>query len=365
MLSLEEERGDGAQRNAAAWHAAELIIDVMASLSPRSWPLGLLGAIVLVVPLAYVLYPVRSVVEGVGTIEPMFEDLILITSDVSGIVTRLRVERHQDVDRDAPLFEYIPDGQWAVQGYATMSRPSGAPAEPLPAEPEWYREGNKRRVVRAEALRRWSKPFYSSAQRPLAWERLLQQRLSAKVYREDDLAMEEARAAENVRLGRQDFNLVQVFDRGAGMYRATEDGEPFPSAVAGLVYSLWITQRSQFSGAAPLGEIMRPETPLEVFGLVPIPPAALRELPGWRASLAAPGEGTPAPLLVSAIEFGRVPIDAGDAKIILPNLPVTRDSVFVRLRLDPAPARDTLGRTFLIKLTSPARPRLWLWISGG
>jgi hypothetical protein len=114
-----------------------------------------------------------------------------------------------------------------------------------------------------------------------------------------------------------------------------------------------------------VGEIMRPETPLEVFGLVPIPPAALRELPGWRASLAAPGEGTPAPLLVSAIEFGRVPIDAGDAKIILPNLPVTRDSVFVRLRLDPAPARDTLGRTFLIKLTSPARPRLWLWISGG
>jgi hypothetical protein len=337
----------------------------MAGPSARSWLLGLLGAIVLVVPLAYVLYPVRSVVEGVGTIEPMFEDLILITTAVSGIVTRLRVERHQDVDRDAPLFEYIPDGQWAVQGYATMSRPSGAPAEPPPAEPEWYREGNKRRVVRAEALRRWSKPFYSSAQRPLAWERLLQQRLSAKVYREDDVAMEEARAAENVRLGRHDFNLVHVFDRGAGMYRATEDGQPFPSAVAGLVYSLWITRRSQFSGAAALGEIMRPETPLEVLGLVPIPPAALRELPGWRASLAAPGEGTPAPLLVSAIEFGHVPIDAGDAKIILPNLPVTRDSVFVRLRLDPAPARDTLGTTFLIKLTSPARPRLWLWISGG
>ena len=110
---------------------------------------------------------------------------------------------------------------------------------------------------------------------------------------------------------------------------------------------------------------MRPETPLEVFGLVPIPPAALRELPGWRASLAAPGEGTSAALVVGAIEFGHVPIDAGDAKVIFPNLPVRRAGLFVRLRLEPAPARDTLGTPFPIKLTSPARPRLWLWIRGG
>ena len=119
--------------------------------------------------------------------------------------------------------------------------------------------------------------------------------------------MEEAQAAENVRLGRQDSNLVQVFDRGVGMCRPTEDGQPFLSAVAGRVYSLWIMRRLQFGGPMPLGEIVRPETPLEVFGLVPIPPAALRELPGWRASLAVPGERTPAPFVVSAIEFGRVP----------------------------------------------------------
>lgn len=333
-------------------------------MARRSRLLWVLGAIVLVVPLAYVLYPVRSVVEGVGTIEPMFEDLILITPDVSGMVTRLRVGLHQGVDRGASLFEYVPDGRWAVLGPATMSRPSGSPAEPPPAEPEWYREGNQRRLVRAEALRGWTKRLYSPAPRPLAWERLLEQRLSAKVHREDDVAMGEARAAENVRLGRQELNLVQVFDRGAGMFRGTEEGEPFPSAVAGLVYSLWITQRSQFSAAAALGEIMRPQTPLEVFGLVPIPPAALRELPGWRASLAAPGERTPVPLVVTAIEFGHVPIDAGDAKIIFPNLAVTRDSVFVRLRLDPAPARDRLGAPLLITLTSPARPRVWRWLSG-
>jgi hypothetical protein len=361
VLPLEEERGDGAQRNAAAWHAAELIIDGMARRSPLVW---LVAAIVLIVPLAYGLYPVRSAVEGVGTIEPLFEDLVLITSDVSGMVTRLRVGLYQDVDRGTPPFEYVPDGQWAVLGYGSMSRPSGSPAEPRPAEPEWYRERNQRRAVRAEALHGWTKRLYSSAQRPLAWERLLEQRLTVKVHREDDVATGEARAAENVRLGRPDFNLVQVMDRGAGMYRETEDGEPFPSAVAGLVYSRWITQRSQFSGAGALGEIMRPETPLEVFGLVAIPPPALRELPGWRASLTAPGERTPVPLPVSAIEFGHVPIEARDAKIIFPNLPVTRDSIFVRLRLAEAPPRERPGAPLLITLTSPARPRVWRWLSG-
>jgi hypothetical protein len=338
----------------------------VARSSARSWLPWWLGALVLGAALAYVLYPVRSVVEGVGTVEPMFEDLILITTDVSGIVARMRVSLHQDVDLGTPLFEYIPDGQWAVQARGRMSPPSGSPPEPEPATPEWYRAGNERRVARADALRRWTKRLYdSAAYRPFAWERLLEQRLSAKVYREDEVAMEEARAAENVRLGHQDSNLVQVFDRGAGMYRSTEDGEPFPSAVAGLVYSLWIRQRSQFSGRGALGEIWRPETPLEVFGLVSIPPASLRALSGWRASLAVPGEGgAPAPLSVTAIEFGQVPIDAADAKIILPGLPVTRASIFVRLKLAQAPGRERLGAPLLITLTSPARPRLWRWLSG-
>ena len=235
----------------------------MTSRSRRFW---LLATVVLIVPLAFVLYPVSRVVEGVGTIEPLFEDLILITTDVSGMVTRLRVGLHQDVEQGTPLFEYVPDGQWSVLGPVTMSRPSGSPPEPSPTEPEWYREGNRRRVARAEALRGWTKRLYAPAPRPLAWERLLEQRLGAKVHREDDVAMAEARAAENVRLGHPEFNLVHVFDRGAGMSRETDEGEPVPSAVAGRVYSLWITQRSQFSGAGPLGEIMRRETPLEVFG---------------------------------------------------------------------------------------------------
>ncbi len=119
-----------------------------------------------------------------------------------------------------------------------------------------------------------------------------------------------------------------------------------------------------FRAGAPLGEIWRPETPLEVIGLVPIPPPSLRELSGWRACPAAPGAGTPTPLVVTAIEFGRVPIDAAVAKVIFPDLPVTRDSIFVRLKLEQAPARERLGTPLLITLTSPARPRLWRWLRG-
>jgi hypothetical protein len=102
-----------------------------------------------------------------------------------------------------------------------------------------------------------------------------------------------------------------------------------------------------------------------VFGLVAIPPAPLRDLPGWRASLAAPGERTPDPLPVSAIEFGRIPIDAGDAKAIFPSLPITREQRLRASHARSAPARERTGAPLIITLTSPARSRVWLWLARG
>jgi hypothetical protein len=319
-----------------------------------------LGAIALAAALAYVLYPVRRVVEGMGSIEPVFEDLIVVTPDRSGMVTRVRVSSRQDVDRGTPLFEYLPDGQWAVQAYGSMTPPGGA-AEPPPAEPEWSRTINQRRLARAEALRRWSARVFSHSERPLVWERLLEQRLNVRVAREDDLALEAARAAENARLGRHEANVVRVFDQALGMYRGTEDGQPFSSDVAGLVYALWVMQRSQFHAA--VGEIMKPGTPVEVLGLVPGPPAAFREASGWTAGVTAPGESLES-LVTRTVELGRIALDARDASILFPHLAVTRDSVFVRVGLEGTPERDKLGKLVRITLTSPARPRLWLWLSG-
>jgi hypothetical protein len=77
VLALEEERGRGAQGHATAWHAAELIIDLRARRSRRLW---LFGVIVLAV----------------------FEDLVRITPNESGIVTRMHVSLHQDVARASP-----------------------------------------------------------------------------------------------------------------------------------------------------------------------------------------------------------------------------------------------------------------------
>jgi hypothetical protein len=68
--------------------------------------------------------------------------------------------------------------------------------------------------------------------------------------------------------------------------------------------------------------------------------------------------------VIRTIEFGRIERDARDANILFPDPAVTRDSVFVRFALEGTPEREKLGKLVRITLTAPARPRLWLWLSG-
>lgn len=334
----------------------------MARPSGRSRLPWYLGVIILAAAAAYALYPVGGVVEGMGVLEPVFEDLVLVRPDRSGIVTRMRVRRRQEVERGTPLFEYLGDGQWSVLAHGSMSGPGGA-VDQTPAEPEWTRAITQRRLARAEALRHWSARVFAHGGEPRMWERLFEQRLNVRVSQEDELALSEARAAENARLGRHDANLVHAFDQSLGVIRATEDGAPFSSEVEGLVYSLWVMQRSQFF-PAPVGEIMKPGTEVEVLGLVPIPPKAVRAAPGWTAGVAAAVESATA-FEVTSVELGRIPLDARDAQVLFPDLGVTRDSVFVRLALRSLLSRDDLGKLVRITLTAPARPRLWLWLDRG
>jgi hypothetical protein len=112
----------------------------------------------------------------------------------------------------------------------------------------------------------------------------------------------------------------------------------------------------------PVGEILRPETPIEVFGLVPSPPAPLRDLDAWRADLVAPRDGSATNLVAKAIELGRVPLEAPDAKLLFPDLAVTHRRVFARFLLDDASVRERLGAPVLITLTSPARSHPVLWL---
>jgi hypothetical protein len=85
--------------------------------------------------------------------------------------------------------------------------------------------------------------------------------LRVRAAREDDLAMAEAFATENARLGPRADTVVRLSDLAANVFRAPEDGQIFSSEVAGVVYSLWVTEHQQFSGSVPVAEIMRPEDP--------------------------------------------------------------------------------------------------------
>jgi len=68
--------------------------------------------------------------------------------------------------------------------------------------------------------------------------------------------------------------------------------------------------------------------------------------------------------VIRTVEFGRIKLDARAANVLFPDLAVTRGSVFVRVGLEGTPEREKLGKVVRITLTAPARPRLWLWLSG-
>ena len=86
--------------------------------------------------------------------------------------------------------------------------------------------------------------------------------------------------------------------------------------------------------------------------------------PGGAPASRHPARARPRPRWSPRSNSDRSRSVAADATVILPSLPVTRDSIFVRLKLAQAPARERLGAPLLITLTSPARPRLWLWLRG-
>lgn len=330
----------------------------MARPSARSWLPWLLGALALGAALAYLFSSVRVVITGMGTVEPVFEELSVPTNKWACVVTRVFVSPGQQIERATPLFEWITDGEWVVAstGVSAMIKPGAAP----PALPE-ARLLYQRSFDRAQALRRWS-TLVASAERPREWEGRLAQRLSIRVERADDLAMAAVIEAERERRGSDGDLVYRERTARKGQVFMEPVGLTFESDVAGVIYSLWIRPRLPYLTVLPVGEILRPDTPIEVLGLVPSPPAALRDLDGWRADLLAPRDGSATNLVAKAIELGRVPLEAPDAKLLFPDLAGTHRSVFARFLLDDASARERLGAPVLITLTSPARSRLSLWL---
>jgi hypothetical protein len=320
---------------------------------------------VLCAVLAYVLFPVRVVIEGKGTVEPVFEELVSITSDKPGVIVRVHVSAGQTVERGTPIYDYLPSPPWSIGTsslYATTQL-KPAPGMALGPDWEWARAIHQRSYERAEARRRWSSRVSAAGQQPQEWERRLVKRLAIRVPGEDDLELAAAAVVENARRGTPGDQLVHLQDPRASA-APPPPGGPFSSDVAGAVYSLWVRPLLTLWDPIQVAEVMSRETPLEVFGLLPVSPPGLPELRWWLASLAMAGGDPDIPLSIQTIEFGRVPIEARDAKALFPKLAVTRDSVFVRVLLLNDAAREKLGAPVRVTLTSPPRPRIWLWLSG-
>lgn len=333
--------------------------------------------------LAWLFWPVRITLEGNGTIQPRFEDLVRIAPGESGMVCRVMAKRLQEVQSGETLFEYIPSGKFSVLAHVRMTPPGGAAAEPEPV-PDWYQKVEGERIARIEAANRWSARVRSQVKRALKWESDLAQRLAMTVPLEMDLMRVQARQRENTRLGRENANRVYTFNESLGESVATEHGIPLVSPATGILYSLWVQPQTQVFGApsttlptpapgrpptialhagtsSPVAEIMLPGTPLEVLALMPVLPRSLHKEGGWQATLTGAGQSSAAPAGMTKIEFGRVSLNPADATLLVPELRAEGESVFVRVSL-AADESATIGSAVRVRLVSPSRPRVWYWL---
>jgi hypothetical protein len=346
-------------------------------------PAVLLSLFALSTLVAWLLWPVSVTLEGYGIVQPRLEDLVRVIPFESGMVCRVMGERLQEVSAGEPLFEYVPEGKFSVLSYSRMTLPGGGEPEPETLS-SWYQKVERERIARIEAVNRWSARALSPAPSARKWESDLVQRLAMAVPREADLALAQAQNDENIRLGRENANKVYTFDEAIGESAPTERGIPFASPVTGLIFSIWIRPRMQIFGApitplptvvpggppitalstgvsSPVAEIMPQGTPLEVMALVAIPSSFRHGGEGWQASLFSEKESRAVFAGETRVEFGRVTINPVDARLVLPELLVTRESVFIRLSLlGKIPA--AIGTTVRVRLISPVRPRAWTWL---
>ena len=348
-----------------------------------SRPAVLLAILALAALLTWLLWPVRITLEGRGTIQPCFENLVRVTPGESGMVCRVMAKRLQEVRSGEPLFEYIPAGKFSVLAYVSMTPPGSAAAAPEPL-PDWHQKVERERIARIEAANRWSSQVLSHGSKALKWEHDLAQRLTMTIPREGDLMLEEVQQRENVRLGRENANKVYTFNEASGETVATEQGIPLASPATGTLYSLWVQPRMQIFGApattlpapapgvppmmalysnasSPVAEIMPPGTPLEVLALIPVPPRSLHWQEGWQASLVSEGATFAVPAGPASVEIGRVSLNPADARLVVPVLSAGKESVFARLSLLEN-NREMIGTAVRVRLVSPPRPRAWFWM---
>lgn len=341
--------------------------------------MGLLVAVVVPV-IVWLLWPVKVTIEGIGIIQPVFEQLVKVIPPESGVVCRVSSARLNKVRTGDVLLEYIPVNKASFLAYSTMTPPGGI-SQPE-ALPEWYTELEEKRKVRIDAANRWQGLVFK--QHPKPWERELASRFVRLAVNEGDLERIIAQQRENTRLGREAANQVHVRDETLGRSVPAERGIPLLSPADGILYSFWVQPAMQITGAmrsglppappdgppvrmlgagtagTPIAEILPPGASGEVLALIPVVPGPLGSVNGWQGVLEGAGAAS---MEATTIESGSVPIGPDDAKLLVPGIAGGQESVFVRLRLKEE-VLPLLDRTVRIRLVSPSHPRAWYWLKG-
>jgi len=148
----------------------------------------------------------------------------------------------------------------------------------------------------------------------------------------------EAQAAANVRLGRADSICPGLRSRSRHV-SGTEDGQPF-RAPSGHGLSLWITRA--LSSGRPARRDHEPETRSRCSGSSRFRARAPRSSGMARQPHAARPSERPCPCRSRRSVRPRAD-RCGRREAHLPDLPVTRRGIFVRLRLDEPPPRERWG----------------------
>ncbi len=323
---------------------------------------GWLAAIVIGVAVIFLLMPIQKTVEGIGVIQPVFEQLLPLRAGVSGITTKVLVTSMQNVEPGTPLFHYQLHGQYGVLAYGEMTKPGEDLSKPH-TEPEWYQKADQKRVSRINALNSWSSRLINASGKAAKWEHELSRRFSAIIPTSADLELRETIRLENNKIDRENSGEVQVFDQKAGKYVASLGGPVFVSPHTGTLYTLLVSKGFQVIPSQTVAEIMPYNCPLEILGLLPsgLPTGLAIEridsLHADKISLAGRDQGL-------TFQIGTVPLTAEERRQLLPHLPLadSGDAHVIRLRLREPLRMEEIGTVVRFSAVSESKPRIWFWL---
>lgn len=298
--------------------------------------------------------------DGLGIVQPVFETLEPIVPQESGRTVRLLVSQGQEVDADMPVLEYVPQGAYGVNGFARFTKPGGiVDSDPTP---DFYREIREQRVQRMGAVSHWNANVHRpSDTRPAIWEYRLAVRFNTMVGRETDVALEEAIIQENERVGHPEFTTPHVLDKERGEYQPAQSGIALRSPDRGVLYSLWATPMTQLFPRTPIAEVVRPDAPVEVLGVIPAYSDTVLTTLQQVARLTLDAGAGELANQIALFDIGRIKIAALDLRLLMPTVTTSQDSYFVRLLFNQVVPSSMLRKAVQFQLVSPRRPRIWFW----